>query len=66
MRMTCSAIVEDPKKRDNLCECIEIVGADSVVMGNTVYADFSGDADTGKKLMELFKQFRQYGISIIG
>lgn len=66
MRILCSAVVEDPRKRDNLCECIEIIGGDSSVMGNKVYADYKGDEETAKKLMALFSQYHIHGISIIG
>ena len=66
MRVTCSAIVDDSRKRDNLCECIEIIGAEYTANGNTVYADYTGEKETGQKLISLFSQYPVHGISIIG
>lgn len=65
MRIVCNTIIDDPKKRDNLCQCIEILGAEYDVSGTTVYADFTGEEDTAKKLMDLFRQYKTYGISIL-
>ena len=66
MRIVCNAIIDDPKKRDNLCQCIDILGAEYDVSGTTVYADYTGDEETAHKLMNLYKQYKTYGISIIG
>lgn len=66
MRLTCTAIVNDTRQIDNLCQCIEIVGAEFSVKGNTVYADFTGDKETGEKLMKLFEQYPVHGMSILG
>ena len=65
MRLTCTAIVDDPRQIDNLCECIDIIGAEYSVKGNAVYADFIGDKKTGDKLIELFDQYPIHGISIL-
>lgn len=65
MKVTCTAIVEEPKQRDNLCECIEIIGGYPDVVGNTVFAEYDGESKKAHRLMSLFKQYPFHGISVL-
>lgn len=59
------AVVGDERQRKNLCDCVGILGAKAETNDDTVYVDFEGPKETAEKLMELFKQYRFNGFSII-
>ena len=59
------AVVKDERQRKNLCDCVGILGAKAEVNENTVCVDYEGSEETAEKLMELFKQCRFNGFSMI-
>lgn len=53
MRVVCEAIVDNPIQRDNLCQCINILGGIPVIHRDKVVVDYEGDkSDTMVKLFE--------------
>lgn len=65
MRVICTAVVEDERQRDNLCECVGILGGKPQISGNTVCIEYEGPERTATKYMELFEQYPTHGVSIL-
>lgn len=66
MKVFCTVVIEEPQQRDNLCRCLDIIGVEPDVKGNTIYAEYEGERETAQKLMDLFQQYPFHGISILG
>ena len=58
--VVCHATVDDERKRENLCECINILGGVARINGNDVSVDYEGSNTL--KMVELFEQYFQHGI----
>ena len=56
------ATIDNPKQRENLCECIEILGGKPNVAFSDVVLDFNGSKEQCDKFIELFEQFPRHGI----
>ena len=64
MRVSCAAVVPDERQRDNLCQCVRILGAVPVVLGETVSVDYSGLF--AERVVELFSHYSTNQIQIEG
>lgn len=64
--LSCNAVIENKAQRDNLCDCIRILGGVPEVNKDTVSIDYDGPQTTRDKFIELFEQYPRHGISIIG
>ena len=62
MRVVCSAVLEDDRQRENLCQCVNILGGTPCISGNTVCVEYSGSETTVDKYIELFAQFPTHEI----
>lgn len=56
----CSAVVADSVKRDNLCECVQILGGFPVECGDTVSVVYAGERAPTMALV-----FQQYQGNVI-
>lgn len=65
MHVVCSVVLEDERLRDNLCQCVNILGGTPSISGNTVCVDYSGSDKTAEKHVELFAQFPNHEIHVI-
>lgn len=61
MNVICTAIVNDKRKAENLCDCVKKLGITPVVSGETVCAEYVGNKAIGTELVELFKQYDVHG-----
>lgn len=61
----CSAIVENDAQKENLCECIKILGGVPEVCENVVSVECEGSAKNMSKFICLFEQYPYYGFSTI-
>lgn len=62
MRVICAAAVDDYSKRQNLCNCVSILGGTPNLSGNTVSVEFNGDASVAESFVNLFKNYLSYEI----
>lgn len=62
MRVICAAVVEDSRQRENLCQCVNILGGVPCISGNTVCIEFEGRETTADKFIELFAQYPTHEI----
>lgn len=65
MKVSCTTIVKDERQRKDLCQRIEDLGAMPEVVGDTVFADYDGEDSKAKELIDLFRQYPYYGVSIL-
>lgn len=65
MRVMCQATIPDSRQRENLYECIDVVGADYYTKNDTVYAEFDGVRERGELLASIFRNYPDHGISIL-
>lgn len=65
MRIICTAVVPDERQRENLCECVRILGGQPNVSGDTVCVEHEGSISTITKFAELFEQYAFHGISTL-
>lgn len=65
MHVICTAVIEEERQRANLSDCVEILGGESQISGNTVCVEYDGEKDVANKFVELFKQFPFHGISVL-
>lgn len=61
----CIAIVEHPKQRDNLCECIRILGGTPCVNKDSVSVSLSSDNPQTEKFIDLFEHYVRYEIQYV-
>lgn len=64
MMVKCNATIENPKQRENLIQCINIIGATPIVHGETVFASAYDDKEQIDKMMSLFEQFCKHSIRV--
>lgn len=62
MKVQCEAIVENPVQRDNLCQCIGILGGAPVVDKDKVSVVYDGEK--GETMISLFEQHVRHKITI--
>lgn len=62
MTITCTAIVENPQQRNNLCECIEILGGVPSINKEAVSVTLSRDDAKAEKFIELFEHYVRHEI----
>lgn len=62
MTITCMAIVENPQQRDNLCECIEILGGVPCINKEAVSVTLSRDDAKAEKFIELFEHYARHKV----
>lgn len=60
MKLKCSAVVENPVQRDNLCQCIRILGGEPVEYKDKVSVEYEG-TDTDK-FIQLFEHYVRHEI----
>lgn len=65
MHVICTAMVDDDRSRQNLCECVKILGQRPQVSGKTVCVDYDGLNRTADKLVDVFSQFPCHEITVI-
>lgn len=64
MRVRCEAYVENQLQRDNLCECVKILGGNPIVIKEQVIVEYEGE-NVGK-MVELFEHYVWHTIRIFG
>lgn len=62
MKVICTAIVENPQQRDNLCQCIGILGGVPIVGNDAVNVEYEGV--NAEKLIELFEHYVRHEIKL--
>lgn len=62
MRVICAAVVENPQQRENLYQCIEILGGVPTVGNNTVCVEYEGENAKAEKFIELFEHYVRHEI----
>lgn len=62
MKVRCEAIVENPVQRDNLCQCIGILGGAPVVDKDKISVVYDGEK--GETMISLFEQCVRHKIII--
>lgn len=60
MRTICAAVCEDARQRENLCQCVNILGGVPLITGNTVSVEYEGTLIS--KFVELFEQYPTHEI----
>lgn len=56
------AAVDNKPQRDNLCECITILGGEPRVSDCNVSVEYRGSKDECDKFVSLFKHYNRYGV----
>lgn len=62
MKVRCEAVLELKTQRDNLCQCIRILGGEPEVNGKTVSVEYEGEAIS--MFESLFDQYQTHSITI--
>lgn len=62
MRVICTAVVENPQQRDNLKQCIGILGGVPNEAGDTVCVEYEGEYAKAEKFIELFEHYVRHEI----
>ncbi|MBQ8984314.1 hypothetical protein IJ098_00445 [Candidatus Saccharibacteria bacterium] len=65
MHVICTAVVEDERQRENLCECVRILSCTPNVSGNTVCVEYDDKIAVAEALVDLFKHYPTHGISVL-
>ena len=60
MKVICSAVVDNPQQKENLCRCVEILGGVPKCSGDTVYVEYEGH--NAEKFIELFEHYVRHEI----
>lgn len=56
----CTAVIDNPVQRDNLCQCIEILGGKPTESGDTISVEYEGP--NTEKFIELFENYTRHEI----
>lgn len=62
MHIICSAAIENEKQRDNLFDCIKILGGMPMVEGNVVSVEYMGDDMKASKIIALFEEYPDHAL----
>jgi len=65
MRVICTAVLENEPQRNNLRQCIGIIGGKPDVSGETVCVEYEGSSNVAQKFIELFEQYVTHEIKIL-
>lgn len=60
MKVICTAVVDNPLQKENLCQCIEILGGVPTVCNDTVCVEYEGY--NTEKFIELFEHYTRHEI----
>ena len=60
MKVICSAVVDNPQQKENLCQCVEILGGVPKCSGDTVCVEYEGY--NAEKFIELFEHYVRHEI----
>lgn len=60
MKVICSAVVDNPQQRENLCQCVNILGGVPICSGDTVCVEYEGIK--AEKFIELFEHYTRHEI----
>ena len=65
MKLKCCAVIENPAQRENLLECLNIIGVVPHVAYDTVYAVYEGEKTDRKadQLISLFENYTRHEIT---
>lgn len=59
-KVICSAVVDNPQQRENLCQCVNILGGVPRVTGDTVCVEYEGI--NTEKFVQLFEHYTRHEI----
>lgn len=62
MHIYCVAPIEDIRQAENLKDCIRILGAKPIEENGVIKTNYEGDEESCQRLIDLFKNFHNYGI----
>lgn len=62
MKVICTAVVENPQQRDNLKQCVEILGGVPNIAGDTVCVEYDGEPSKAEKFIELYEHYVRHEI----
>ena len=65
MIVSAVATIYEEAGRENLKQCIEILGGHPIVDGTSVGVDFTGSPKSCEKFIELYEQFPKHNITVI-
>lgn len=60
MHIVCTAVVDDERQRNNLCDCVKILGGMPTVAGNTVSVEYMGDDMRASQMVTLFEEYANH------
>ena len=62
MKVFCTAVVEDPRLQDNLCECIGILGGVPNKFGQVISIEYTGEKSKIDQFIKLFEHYSEHEI----
>ena len=67
MKIHCEIVVDNAMQRENLIECLKIIGVEPIVKRDMVCADYEGKADDkqSKLLIEIAENYVRHFIRVI-
>lgn len=65
MRIICTAVLDNDMQKDNLAQCVRILGGVPTVNRSTVCVEYDGSPSKAEKFIKLFEQFSRHEIKTI-
>lgn len=62
MKIYCEAHIIEPELRENLADCIKIIGGEPKETNGSVWMSYEGKPDNCHKFVELFEQYGRHAI----
>lgn len=62
MKILCTVLVQDNMQKENLCECIRILGGQPTISGSVVCVEFDGKPSEAEKFIQLIEQYPRHSI----
>lgn len=62
MRVSCVATIDNKEQRQNLCECITLLGGVPEINGTDVSVDFADNKEKCEIMISIFEQYPRHGI----
>lgn len=59
-KIICTAVVDNPQQRENLCDCVKILGGVPQLSGDTVCVEYEGK--NVDKFIQLFEHYVRHEI----
>ena len=59
-KIICTAVVDNPQQRENLCDCVKILGGVPQLSGDTVCVEYEGE--NVDKFIQLFEHYVRHEI----